>query len=622
MATKEYVKNGLLKFKDLNPNLKDKNAYRREALRLEREYQSAQRNIQRAKEMFPDDPFIPAIEKGPDAFAEELKYQQLPQSTKSMYPRLSRSTARGEYFNPIAGIADVASMPGRLVESGTYKIAGGEQPFSERMEQTEGTGFVSEMVRDPLAIPSVAIGGPTINKGAGFLRKGAEYFGRGLGIEGSQALASQAEQMSRGEDFDPVELGLETGLGVTIPGGLKAGKKSISGVKNFAKDLISESTNRTRELLDVIGTRELKQSLKKGFKKAGETVRPDEVLKKYNDFAENAERAAKNIIRTVDNIDNTFRENNKIVDEAISAMPKIDSRELIKKLQSMKKQTPSKEFLNPKVSGIDPNKGFGNEIAFNNQLDGMINKIKFFVKSKDPDRGKSIFDIRSVDDDSYYMIDADDFLGLRREIDSSIDWNAEKFSKSYMKPIQKTKKDIRTYMKNVLLENADKIGNKEYSKAMEDFHKAIQIKESAQKLLMPRYSDVDDVDRSQKFLLQISNPNQLAKRKWAKKFKEFTGYDLLADANLLRLSREYRGALPMVNDYRTGAKNFASGLLNVPVVGGAIGTALGSPKFGAALYGAMDYGDDAYSRGIEGLSKYSPQLRGLMRTGIRQGIGE
>lgn len=610
MTLDQYLDDGLDLFDASNPGASD-SQLESEAKRLEKEFYSKStglRNIQRAKKMFPNDPYIPAIEKGSEAFAEELRYQQIPQATRSMYPRVSRSIARGESFNPVAGIADAASMPGRLVESATYKMAGGEMPYSQRMEQSEGTGFVTDMIRDPLSIPSMAIGGPATSKGAGFIRKGVEYLVRGAGIEGGQSLASQAEQMSRGEDFDLGEFGAEMALGVAIPGGVKVSKKVVSGVKDFSKDLISEATNRTRELLDVVGGRELKQGLKEAFKKPGQVVRPDEVLTKYNDFAENAEKAAKNIINTVDNIDNTFREKNQIVNEAISQMPKIDSSDLINKLKSLKKNVPTGKTT-----------GFENEISFNKQIDGLMNKVDFMVKSKDPNVGKGLFDPQGQ---PYNLIDAEDFLKLRREIDNTIEWDANTFSKSYMKPIQKAKKDIRTYMKNVLLDKAAKIGNKEYSKAMEDYHKAIQIRESAQKLLMPRGIDIDEGERSQKFLLQLSNPNNLSKRKWANKFKEFTGYDLLADADLLRLSKEYRGALPAVNDYRTGAKNFASGLINVPVVGGAIGTSLGSPKVGAALYGAMDYADDKYSQGLQGLSQYSPQLRGLMRTGIRQGIGE
>jgi hypothetical protein len=219
-------------------------------------------------------------------------------------------------------------------------------------------------------------------------------------------------------------------------------------------------------------------------------------------------------------------------------------------------------------------------------------------------------------------IPASEIYELRKEIDRAIDWNANDFSKAYYTPIQKFKKDARTFLKNTLEDKAEKMGNKEYSKTMKEYHNLLGTQEKAKKLLMPRVEDLDVSDRSQKFLLQMSNPNQLAKRKWAKEFQAATGYDLLADADLLRMSREYRGSLPMVNDYRTGAKNFASNFLQIPVVGGVAGAVLGSPRVGAAAYGAMDAGEQMYSEGLDKLSKYAPSLRTTKRSAIQQGIGE
>jgi len=587
-------------------------------------YEGGKRNIQRAKEMFPDDKFIPAMEQGPEQFRDELDYQKIPQTTRSMYPRVSRSMARGEMFNPVAGITDVSSGLGRLAESASYKAQGGEQPFAERMEQTDDNlPFASQMLRDPMLPFSAATGGaPASQVGTGIYRKGLEYLGKTAMLEGGHALGSQAEQMSRGQDFSAGEAIGEAAIATALPFGMKASKEAIGGSKEFAKNLISEASNRTRELLDIIGPRELKQGLKHKMKKAGETVKPDEVLQKYSSFAENAEKAAQGIIKTVDDIDITFRKNNKIVDEAISQMPPIDTKDIVGSLLSMRKATPATEFSNMSTTGLHKSKGFKNEIAFNNQIDGLVNKIRFLHKKSDPNRTASIMDRRSSFDAEPTTISADEFLELRREIDNTIDWDAETFSKSYRKPIQKLKKDIRTKMKNTLLDEADKIGNKGYSKAMRDLHKTIQVKEGAQRLLMPKLKDIDELDRSQKFLLQLSNPNQLAKRKWAAKFKEATGYDLLADADLLRMSREYRGTLPMVNDYRTGAKNFAANFLNIPLVGGAVGAVAGSPRIGAAMYGAMDAGERMYGEGLDKLSRYAPSLRTTQRSAIQQGIGE
>jgi hypothetical protein len=588
----------------------------------------AQRNIARAKEMFPKDHFIPAMEQGPERFQEELKYQALPQATRSMYPRVARSTARGESFNPVAGIADVSSGLGRLAEAGTYKLAGGEQSFPERMEQTEGTGVVTDVMRDPMLPFSAGIGGATASgAGTGLWRKGLEYLGRTGGLEAGQALGSQAEQMSKGEDFSAGELIGETALGTALPFGVKASKEAIGTTKEFSKNLISEASNRTRELLDIIGARELKQSVKQKMKKAGEKIDPDEVLQKYSSFAENAEKTAEGIIKTVDDLDVEFAKKNTIVKEAIRNMEPVDPSQFLRTLQNSKHSIPR---------GGEAN--YPNEVKFNKMIDSYIFKVNDRIKAHNPEMIVETLQETPTGAPKYNFmtgrqgtkevstrgttIPASEIYDLRKEIDKSIDWNANEFSKAYYEPIQKFKKDARTFLKNTLEEKASKMGNKEYAQTMKKFHTLLGTQEKAKKLLLPRVEDLSDSDRSQKFLLQMSNPNQLAKRKWAKEFEKATGYDLLADADLLRMSREYRGALPMVNDYRTGAKNFASNFLQIPVVGGAVGAVVGSPKVGASLYGAMDAGEEMYSKGLAGLSKYSPALRTVQRSAIQQGIGE
>lgn len=257
MTLDEYLDIGLDAFDKIKPEANDLDL-QAEANRLESEYkekQGADRNVERAKEMFPENKFIPAMEQGPDKFQEELKYQSLPQATRSMYPRISRSLSRGEMFNPVAGIADVSSMGGRYLDASANKAFTGE-PISQRMEQTEGRGMLGSIVSDPMLPFSAGIGGAAKSAvGTGLWRKGLDYLGRTASLEAGQALGSQAEQMSRGEDFSAGELIGETALATAIPFGMKASKEAIGTAKEFSKNLISEASNRTRELLDIIGDR-------------------------------------------------------------------------------------------------------------------------------------------------------------------------------------------------------------------------------------------------------------------------------------------------------------------------------------------------------------------------------
>jgi hypothetical protein len=615
-------------WRDANPQASE-DEQRAKLQEVKETYEGGRRNIQRAKEMFPENKLIPAMEQGPEKFREELNYQNIPQTTRSMYPRVSRSMASGEMFNPVAGITDVSSGLGRLAESASYKALGGEQPFSERMENTgDDMSLTSSMLRDPMVPFSMGIGGATASgAGTGILRKGLDYLGRTTGLEAGQALGSQAEQMSRGEDFSAGELIGETALSTALPFGVKASKEAVGGVKEFAKDLISESTNRTRELLDIIGARELKQSIKHKMKKAGQKVEPDKVLEKYSSFAENAEKTAEGIIKTVDDLDVRFAEKNAVVKEAIRNMEPVDPTQFLNTLQNSK-------YLVPKGAEVN----YPDEVKFNKMVDAYMFKVNERVKHHNPEMLIETLQETASGAPKYNFmtgrqgtkevatrgttIPASEIYELRKEIDRSIDWNANDFSKAYYSPIQKFKKDARTYLKNTLEEKASKMGNKVYAKTMGSYHKLLGMQEKAKKLLLPRVEDLGESDRSQKFLLQASNPNQLAKRKWAKEFQAATGYDLLADADLLRMSREYRGTLPMVNDYRTGAKNFAANLVNIPIVGGAVGLAVGSPRVGAAMYGAMDAGEKMYGEGLDKLSKYAPSLRTTKRSAIQQGIGE
>jgi len=602
MTLEQYIDENLDKYYELKPNASDSELIN-EASRLEEEYNSGAGNIVRAKEMFPENKYLSALEQGGEKFGEELRYQALPQMTRSMYPRIARSMAQGSSFNPVGGIADASSMLGRLAEAGTYKMAGGEQPFSQRMEQTEGTGMLTDIVRDPLLPFSMGIGGASTQAGSGALRKGAEYLGKTAVIEGGQALGSQAEQMSRGQDFDPTEFAAETALSTALPFGIKASKKTVSAATNFTKDLISEATNRTRELLEEIGGRELKQGLKSGFRKSGEVIEPDEVLQKYSNFAENAEQAAKNIVDAVDGLDEKFIEKNVIVRDAIKEMPPVDASQFMNHLNNSKRLIPRGDT-----------RGYESDISYNKMIDGMINRVQNEVK-----KYNSVISGQK-------RLPAEAIYDLRKEIDRAINWNPNEFTTAYYDPINKLKIDARTYLKNTLEDGARKIGNKEYAKTMKEYHKLLGQQEEAKKLLLPKVQDIGEVDRSQKFLLKLSNPNELDQRKWAKEFEKATGYNLLADADLLRLSKEYRGALPMVNDYRTGAKNFSQILaqktMETPIVGSVVGTALGSPKVGATMYGAMNAGEEAYGSALGNLSKYAPMLRGAERSAIRQNIGE
>ena len=191
-------------------------------------------------------------------------------------------------------------------------------------------------------------------------------------------------------------------------------------------------------------------------------------------------------------------------------------------------------------------------------------------------------------------------LDIRRDIDKSVNWDAETFSNAYFSPIQNLKKDSRTYIKDLLEKTSESIDDKSYIPAMKEYSKMLDLQDKVKRQIMPRSNDLGNVDRATNFLLKLSSPNKMDQKIFAKQFEQVLGKDLFRDADFLRLSKEYRGALPIANDIKTGRKNWLQGFAGT--TGGKIATApFSSPKVAAPIMGAIDFAE-------KGLQKYSPSL--------------
>lgn len=599
---------------------------RAKMLEFKRDYlseSSAQRNIARAKEMYSSDPAalssLEALERGPEAFQREIQSQAIestpyadryvsritgaPRSEtearmlEATYPNIAKNL---DNISPVSGIADLASLPGRAYESATYKLAGGEMPFSERMAQTDGTGLISEAIRSPYALQ------PTSGIGTGLAAAAKPLAQRAIGYAGKWAIEQipsaameQLRKIEEGRDVDASEFVTEVAAGGFLPVAAKTIGKAAKPTKEFLKDIMSEASGRSKELLEMVGNRELKEWARKST--LGEKAKPDEVLEKLRNYTDNAEQIADEVIKTVDNFDVIYRENNDVIEKAINSMPEMDTQPLIRELEN------SKMLLPP-----GNKKGFEGEIAFNNQVDKLVNRIKGKVRERYKD--VSIFDMPSSMEGPLTKISASDMLDIRRDIDRTINWDAETFSKDFYSPIQKFKKEARAYIKDNLERQAAKIGNKQYSKVMKDYSNQLDLQDDVKRALLPRVNDLGQTDRVNNFLLRMGNPNKIDAKKFAAKFKRLLGRDLFEDANFLRLSKEYRDALPIANDIKTGRKNWLQGF--VGTTGGKLATfPISSPKTAAPLTAGIN----AIGRDAE---MYGPLMGNLIRAGKTEYIGE
>ena len=602
-----------------------------------------ERNVERAIRMQQGDPSavdkLRAMQQGPEQFGREIRSQAIAQTPykdryvsrltgqprsgmsaramEAISPRTMEGLAQGE-ISPVGMASDALSLGGRAATSG---IPTGED-YLERVAKTEGTGLVSDILRDPLLPISGGMPGQMVSKGLPLAKRAIQYGMQGMKAQAPITAAGQAEKVARGEDLGFGESALEITAGGALPLAGRALKKTFTPIKEFTKDVMSEASGRSKELLNTIGGRELKEWARKSTQ--GVEAKPDEVLQKLRNFSDNATKIADDVIKTVDNFDVLYREKDETINKAIAAMPDMDANPLLSRLSQSK-------YIIPRNS-----KGFENEVAFNNQIDGLMNRIQDKVNRRNPvtesvegimtPSGAPSYDkmgfsavprTQTVTSQGSH-ITAEDMLDIRRDIDKAVDWNNETFSKSFFSPIQKFKKDSRTYIKDALEESAEKMGDKSYAPAMKEYSKILTLQDKVKRQILPRANDLGEVDRATNFLLRLSAPNKLDAQMFAKNFEQVLGKDLFKDADFLRLSKEYRDALPIANDIKTGRKNWLQGFMGT--TGGKIATApLSSSKIVAPIMGAMDVAE-------RGLGKWSPQMsriqQGLTPIATEQYIGE
>lgn len=624
MPLNKYLDDGLDAFMLSNPKSTDAQL-ENEALRLEAEYNTQtapQQNVERAKAMVANDPVklaqLQAMQQGPEAFLQKIRQQGVkslpygdryksnitgkPRSATSAKileattPRIAQGMAQGDNFQPVRGIQDVASLPGRAYESAFHP-----SEFANRMSKTDGTGFVSEAIRSPYnVIP--AMGG--VGKIAGApINKAMQYMARGAGEQLPSAMLEQASRIEEGRGVSPLEFGAEVASGALLPIGGKAAKRALFGVEGdfkknglseVAKSALSGASGKSKELLSYIGADELTDGIKSMYKS---NMEPSKKIDKIKNYSKNAEDVVGGIIDFIDNgFKDKFIESNGNVRHALKEMGDIDVSDIVLDLNRKKKAVlDTRDPLKRRRAIVPKGHRTGDE-SIDVRLDNYDKVIEKLTGSR---YGEQRF-----------TIPADQLYSIRKEIDKAINFDKTKFSTGLSKELNGIPQDVR----NKLAEKLRKAGSETtFPKDMATFHDGINLADDLSK----KFGDGSNVDKSARFLTTLGNPNKIESKILAAKLKKFLGKDLFEEANLLKLSKEYSDGLPIYNEIQTGRSMLAPvlGEKLAGKVGAFTGATLGSPKVAAPVMRGIE--------AVEGSADYmSPMVKKLLRSGISEQIGE
>ena len=609
MTLEQYIDDGLKKY--TSAQARSDSQIDREALRLEEEYMSktsSQRNVDRAKEMFKNDPDfmrrVEAMEESPEAFAQSVKPLGL-RTAEATFPRAMRASQEGSKF-PIGSVAqDMMSYPLRYGEAVINKANpfGTDESIEQRMAQESTGEFIADAMRSPYNVmPASRIGGGLASVAKAPLQKAISYFGQGAAEQLPSAIMEQQARMEQGKGFSPTEFGAEIVAGGVLPVGGKIAKRALFGSKAYSKNGISEvaksalsaTSGKSKELLSYIGSDELKDGVKSLIKS---NAKPSEKISKIQNYQKNAEDVVGGIIDFIDTgFKDRYIESNLGVKQALKEMGEIDVSDIVLDLNRKKKAVLDPRDPLKQTNIIVPKGHTTGDEAIDVRLsnyDNIIDKLT----------GRNYGEQR-------FTIPASQLYDIRKDIDKSINFDKTKYSTGLNKELSGIPKDVR----NKLAEKLRVAGeNTSFPKEMKTFHEGINLADELSK----KFGDGSDLDKSARFLTTLGNPNKLQSKVLAKKLEKFLGKDMFEESQLLKLSKEYNDGLSVYNDINTG-RSMLSPVLGEKLAGktGAfVGATLGSPKIAAP---AM--------RGIEAVEEsadyLSPMIRTLMRSGQAEAIGE
>ena len=558
-----------------------------------------------------------AMQRGPEQFAAHSRktgVAQLPLADRynfmgkpmgetgakileASFPRTAQAMASGNDFSPFSAIGDIASAPGRVLESGV-QAAMGNGDFLNRMSQIDVPEIGSSIMRDPTT-PFMGMGAGlygTLSKGASPVMKAGGLGAAGATTQAPVSMYSGMERESRGGEFGGGELGAELAIsGVMGPAGPVV-SKGLTKVGDVAKKTLSTLSGKSQELLETIGAKEVKQTTKEIFQRK-ENVKPDKTLESIKNYGDKAEEIVGDVVNYMDNFEDLYRKENHIIGDAVKEMGDIDLRPVVADLNDMKLRQlhPDLQKQFKEINGMPIDIPYGYRTGrkstddYLEYVDNVIDDITGqSVKTVDAS-GKSIPGVKTE------TRPAGEALKIRRMIDETTNFSKNNVSHGYASSLDAVSKKARTGIKNQLEQAAINTGNPEYVKSMSDFHKLLNTRDRVNKQILGKQGSQDKVKN---FLLTLGNPDKLDNKILARDLEKILGKDLMEESRLLRLAKEYKNGLSVFTDLQTGKSNYLqSGLEGAQK---AAAMAVGSPMVGAPLTAGISAGQEAIRGGGAG----------------------
>ena len=479
---------------------------------------------------------------------EQLKVQREESPIKSgVFPRLTESELGIRKSKEVSTALDLLSLPGRTLAATLGRDK--DEEFLESLAKIEDDGFLWDIIRNPatgatvLTLPAGGAAGVAA-KSLPKLQQLSTLTGIGLAEGLVGAGTSQIERVTGGEEFQPGQFALETGVSAAVPFGQKLIGGLIRGGNKLFGKIASEATGIPEEALKAFAKKGGPQALKKA---AGTELEIGlevlDVMKNFDDFI--PER--------------------QLVKEALQEMPPINLADL-KIFIERQKIKPIKGF---KISKADK--------AVNNELNELINRFtddplkstKGFI---DPTTKEISFREVAKNVPLDKEVAAVNYKKFRQSIDRGI--NYKKIHEIGGSDILNNKMfKIRTYMKNKLIESAkiaDPNGTLGYEDGMNAWSEKLRLVESLDDVLGGKL--VNQQQKAANLIGNIYSKSNKVKFRLIKKLDDITNKNFLGRSALAEMAEKLgpEGVPGILPPQRTGAS----------LKGIAAGSATGSPLLG------------------------------------------
>lgn len=426
----------------------------------------------------------PSIKQKEDKF---VKQQESEDASDILFPRTARALKEGRSYPYQMGASalDILSgtfggplAAGRMIDTKMGLAGDKPQSFLESYKQiSEGKDVYGkpDLISEIIGDPTTPLGAGVGGLGAKWLYQGGRFLPKAVGIGlGEGAVTGGARQAEKVIQGEDPSL-KEFVTETAVSGAIPAVLQPVSKLVNKSLGALSSQLSNVSE-----------ESLRKWGFGIGQGAKELKAMSgKQRDIG-------KNLLDALDNFDEFIPEK-QIVDEALSKMPPVSTSNI-------------SAGLDKAIEGIS--------LKASNK--GQIAKLKNNLK-----------DIRSKGD----MISAEEFKNLRGDIDKLIDWSDNKMTLT-----NNILKDVRTSMKDELVNVAEQSGNPQYKEAMMGWTDKLQKRDAL----------LEEIGASSKtrnkrigtFMSTLFNKNKDTRREALKNVQDIFGEDFMKQANLVQMADE------------------------------------------------------------------------------------